>query len=1277
MTTNPAAAKVARVEADIAMARLRGDYASAMPPLLKKWRKLMGSQSTILDDVVQAEALLYSLTVPASTAAAVVAAGPLPASAPGSLVSGTTQMQVINTAAPMLAWRWSWSEPAPQAAKLLAEPGPSPKAAAILDDAAALVSRAYATLLENHQVADRASVAKDTLPKPERDLPVPPLTDAARADLKTLMGSSQLYLEIVALKAHILHLRGARTACLRVLTNELELPPSSTVADYELQLRGMGIVYLIKALVLKADCLHAEAMAPAAAPEDRVLPSADACVVERDACLRYLLHLFPSTPVPSSGGDPFNDVSIPLPSAGQWLPFGSPVEPSLLASAHWHDVLAQGLFMGTMTWLQAWMERIVHDREASSPTSAAPATATGPNAAVSLIASLPFPALTFQTLDFVRAYFAAIPAASRADAPQCILLAQWAIRFLVIWSNVVLQITTGQSPGAGAGLPANVFSALPNTLYVDYVPLTTAAVGPTSSGAGAGNLGGYLANSLLEELESLFAAWYGAIVAVYPFPRAGITDLPPPHVNKLMEELAATLEWSDEMTAIKPSSIRLLENTLSHTFHSLLCLRVLSMTHFSTGGVPMGLTLLRRYMEIAKEQFLDPDMRVYEPLMFPQRHARLVQLYDAIGLGRDSMFVHRCDSVDDYAALLVDGSQKLAECNELDQALDIARHARTLVDFKPAPSWKVVCRIYDNLATLLGLSALKCFHGPKRQAMQDEAVALLQQSYALDTKSYRMHYQLALIYADRSQIPQAKAQVKLALKSNRAHIPAWHLLVLLLTASSDLEGAIKLAELGVRECVMHHVPAIATINVANNDDDAGLVVGAGAANTAATRLRSVTFDHLAALARDQQLNQTWSPAEYDELVSALIDLKLTQSRILERVRGTEAAVAVVQELFRWYKLLFDEDVLVQDMSRLRSESVRSTTSGWSLSTMAAGGSPLSGAVHVRLKQRRKRTMLTAALLNGAEAVPGGDDAPDVPGNVRPSFATNTASGTNTPVLRRSLESNPALAAVANDRPRNDSSTSLSSLPSEGGEGSLSGALLSTRRTHILARLWLRLGQIFGGAGQLAEARKALREAEALIPGHTPAASPTASSSGAGVLSPGRGTASPTPGASPRVQGLAAPLNGAAAAAAAAHPVVGQPRSAMAVAFANMGPDSLQDHVWCELAALQYATGSTDQAMTLWHRTLANSPHHVDALLGLAKAHFENGRSHEAELILDDLCQHSGYKSVDAWYYYGKICKEQGKFDLALKSFRTALDLERIEPIQPYSDLPRLSLVTML
>jgi tetratricopeptide (TPR) repeat protein len=453
-----------------------------------------------------------------------------------------------------------------------------------------------------------------------------------------------------------------------------------------------------------------------------------------------------------------------------------------------------------------------------------------------------------------------------------------------------------------------------------------------------------------------------------------------------------------------------------------------------------------------------------------------------------------------------------------------------------------------------------------------EAITLLNKSISRCPSNHVGLYHLALLYADCGNLHQSKHNVKLSLKQSKAHIPSWHLLVLLLTANGDLDGAIRFAEIGARESILAHLTKTRS---GSSSIKTGVISTAEASSGI---VKSATTEHLSALSREQQHNQTWCPSQFDEFISALFELKLTQSRILERVKGMEHAIAVVQELFRWYRMAFDEDTVPSapppassaspDNLRLRAESVASTTSGWSLSMG-------DGNYRFRIKSRRKRTMLTSALLNQIQSQTGA--------NLNPDIEVTEEDGSRKP---------PDSSNGGIERTHNMSTCSLASMASDTPSlGAITSAQISSKRAMLLSKLWLRLAQILRASGQIAEARKALKEAESLL----------------SLLS----VRKPREKSSPRNANSASALS-----------------SSWEM---DLPSTSLQDNIWSELAAILYSSGQNENSVALWYKSLSRDPNFVPALLGLARHNMDSEKYLEAELILDDLVSHSGWNSVDAWY----------------------------------------------
>ncbi|KAJ1506122.1 hypothetical protein HMI54_001327 [Coelomomyces lativittatus] len=1093
------ASKLMKIEGEIDEARLKADYSNAIPNLLKKWRKYMATPSTILEDVIHAESCLFTL---------------------------------LNKSPSPIPWYSFYTYPPAVHSSFihLAKPDLSASDLSLINEATESVSRAYSALLQSQQLS--------VMTNPDTGLMYP--SDQGEK-VKTLFANSQLYLEIIVIKAQILTLRGFYNDCLHVLDTEIDLSPfllnlkspedqqaAVTNPFPSVYIKGIGIIYLAMAFTLKAECLYFNQSAPnkindvpQTKPTQQLLDLNFQPISSSDSFNKPFLSYKPPSVFPEASSkflhsllsffsdlapvdiDLTTNTSTPISSSTHistiaengtstlnqnLYPFTLPIPELVMKSPHWSLMVHHGLFWGSIVWLQAWFTQVL-----SSPSP----VPTFPY-------NLSFPLLTYQTLAFIRAFLHVCTLhLSYTEKPlysnkvghpkhprECILVASWAVRFLVIWTYVVVQ-------------KDHQFVNLP--LLVDYLPL----LDPTAY---------YQASSLDQELEVLFNIWFKSIVSLHPFPKANVSDLPPALVNMLMEELVATLEWSDVFLEVKEFSIKLIETSFKHTFHSLLCLRILAMCKFRLGEVQSALTILQRYKEIAKEQIpLNLESPAYDYLYYPKLELMLRSIFKQFKIGSLSMFLTRKEGIEHFINFMIDGSISLAESKEFNKAIETIEFGKSMLKPNVKLPAKLISKLNEALGAIFGLMAQTTWDPIQRSKFYEKAKEALDIALqTLPSPTFNAYYQSALLAADQRKLNDAKTLVKLALKRNKSHLPSLHLLALLLTASRDYDNAVRILELGIRESISHHLY--------NSTPDS----------------KVTTYDLICTLARDQRLNEAWTPIDYEEYLRSLFKLKITQAKILELKKGNEPTLSIIHELFRWYKVLFEEEIQIQDIVRLRSESVGSVNSNWLVASFSEN-------LHVRLQSRRKRTLLSKAF------------------------------------LPNSLESDDTMFE---ERHRTNSSHSVSSIAK------------ITQKNYILAHLWLCIAQILVSTHHSSETMHALQEVEMNIKHDT--------------------------------------------------------------------------SLYSDVGHVYYLLSNPEKALEFWNKALADQPWDVTALLGLAKYHVDMRQTYEGSLILDELTSTSGYDCVDAWFLLGRIHKEQTNLELAKTCFLKALELQKTEPILPFTTLPRLS-----
>ncbi|KAL7751611.1 hypothetical protein RI367_003076 [Sorochytrium milnesiophthora] len=1312
-----------------------------------------------------------------------------------------------------------------------------------LDSAATHISEAYATLLRNKTLVLPSWNNSTSV---DGGLPVPPASAEDMEMLRKELANSQLYFEIVVMKAEVLFLRKQYAACLRVLLHEVDVPHAERP-----MLNSLGVVYLTKAIVMKAVCMLYTKADSTADKSNNLACATAARRGEAGTCLRYLLHLFPQVAAPELRfPDMVSDVPQ-LPNVNRQFPFTLPLADETLNSTMFAQYIELGAYFAATLWMQAWFDQVTVLQSASADVR--------PTADAHFPLSLPFQALTHQTLQFIRVYFVFgnmrrtwQPSQSTQRVEhhrRRITVAQWGIRFLVVWLKLILEADT---------------ETLQEGFFAPYYPLnsedaskpggvhaSTASVGGSSKSSDAAratspsNAGvakdlptvkgvGYEAKSVHEEIDQLFDKWVCSVVEVVPFPDALVIGVPPkalesdaaatdgvtatdaaagvatvaaaaePAVktsaadtvpneatrqhyravlslykpfygNKLMEEFCDCLMWYDSLLMVTPSAsgwsesgpasasngvmggvidhvrmkrtLEILNFATRHTFHSLRILRQLFTAYHRINNLSDAITFFTRYVGLARERIKSAPTiaHVWFPpnlisdtefeVVFPTADAKgaidptpatvafafqfkarasLQQAFGGIDLphvARFTGFVEQEDGLDELLDVLVLGSQlhvtetrdtgaaaKLAdEAHKLlDTALSAAgnqaAHPAAMIGFGGHPTMPaVVCR---NQAAVHSVLALESHDPAVRQKQQRMAIKLLQQSLEIDPHSWEAN------------------KIKQALKYNRAHVASWHLLALLLTAQKDSDAALKISEVGLRECIKHYLSSSGgAAQLTGREATASGVAGIApdTLHTTASMVlpddraaghddhRHNTIDQLVMAATDAVAStsistspspppgtspgsaaatarpRVLSPREYEEFMCQLFDLKYTQALILEELKGPDAALAVCQELFRWFKRCFDSDFSAPELNgvgsgghttqssmgavnggastaarhatggpalsvdnygmsadalaRLRSSSVKSSLSSWSVNTMSPTPQTLAPLSTVKAKKTGKRRSKLSQNMWSADAdvvitnAAGGsmssatgaaliaDGQQQQPAAVNGErAATGAAVNWDGAVVeqRKSVDSTLTFGDVAAlnslsqgpyTRVRNLSTHSVTgSISSVDSTPTPQSFLSSKKRTDLLVQLWLRSAQVSMRKSQFEDARKSLYEAE-----------------------------------------KADPLNA---------------------------------DVWAEMASFHFRTGNVDKAIQLWNRCLTFEPFHLSAQLGLGRAHLDCGNTVAAELILDDAVKRNGSMNVEAWYLYGKVHKASGNAARARECLQFALQLEKVSPVQGYRVLPR-------
>ena len=154
----------------------------------------------------------------------------------------------------------------------------------------------------------------------------------------------------------------------------------------------------------------------------------------------------------------------------------------------------------------------------------------------------------------------------------------------------------------------------------------------------------------------------------------------------------------------------------------------------------------------------------------------------------------------------------------------------------------------------------------RRGAVLADARARLERAAVLDDDASETHFALACAAASERDVPAALAAARRALELEPAHVDAWHLIVLLLSAQKDFGAALSLADEAVAQ--------------ADADDSADIPSGA------APPTALLSFD--------------FPPSRFAR-AAAYVRLLLTHIALVEMVDGSKAALDAQPDLFAAYQ----------------------------------------------------------------------------------------------------------------------------------------------------------------------------------------------------------------------------------------------------------------------------------------------------------------------------------------------------------------------------------------
>ncbi|KAL9548882.1 hypothetical protein PS6_006365 [Mucor atramentarius] len=517
--------------------------------------------------------------------------------------------------------------------------------------------------------------------------------------------------------------------------------------------------------------------------------------------------------------------------------------------------------------------------------------------------------------------------------------------------------------------------------------------------------------------------------------------------------------------------------------------------------------------------------------------------------------------------------------------------------------------VYRTLGAAFGFLASQTFDQDRRPKYHEKALVSLRKSIAINNQSWETYYQLGLQLAEMRDIIQAIQMITQSLQLNSQHLPSWHLLALLCTCpiKDNQAQALKTCEIALTE---------------------------------ASKITS---------------KDSW--IDYSDDILQHVLLQMTQTLLVERVQGAEAAMASQEALFQTFgKIVVPELIPDSTSSNMLHEAISNGNARYgmvlsgSLGNMSVpdssngtysakeGSAPAtrnrsasSASLQPRSVGGRSASVssFTGRKFHLAEMFSNGHlDKSDVSSVRSVPSPTTSKSGAGGQSLHRQgsklslLDPKSLIRKQKKEDATGNTARGLSTT-SDGGSASsihsIAPSIISThtllqttttlsrpttharlqhqRSCKMLCDLWLLSAEGFLRAGKLEEALKAVSEAENI-------------------------------------------------------------------------DWTTHAGVWCLLGRIRLAQNKPDKAISAFQKGLVTKPNDVDCRIWLARTYIEQGHLEVAEGLLQAITQENGWDHASAWYYLGEIYKKTDRLDRTKDCLFYALELESTTPIQSFTILPR-------
>ena len=365
------------------------------------------------------------------------------------------------------------------------------------------------------------------------------------------------------------------------------------------------------------------------------------------------------------------------------------------------------------------------------------------------------------------------------------------------------------------------------------------------------------------------------------------------------------------------------------------------------------------------------------------------------------------DTLDDYTSVLVLASRLLLieMDHKLDESISMAKKAIELMQSDGI--------LKSRALQLMGMAMMQ---------QSNDCIPSLLKALELDPTNWLISYQISLGYFG-SNLQNALIYARQAIKLNKYHVPSWHILALLLSSLKDYSAALQVCKIGFSTSVNYYFPKHSKSESSRN-------------------MMDFMSDKLYAQVQKDSVE------DVDQVAAQLINLKLTETMIVQVMEGPKQALRTCKEVLKYYKGWNQPDI--------EHEDAKSTSSLGELPQLTKSNSKSSLHSNVSASSIIPKPTFTHI------------SDTDVMKNKKLKFAFETAISRARTVSRRAKNLN---LKKKKEKPKT-STTNMSTL---------SKTKQSQRQQHVLITIWSRIVKLLIASHQIEDARESVVELQAIDP----------------------------------------------------------------------------------------------------------------------------------------------------------------------------------------------------